>query len=66
MCSAAVARPPTFQTEAEALARTGAEIVAFNERRMGGIVWVEARAGPDEATLAIDLAARFAGSLAAT
>ena len=50
--------------EAEALTRPGAEIVAVNGRRMGGIVWVDARACAGEALASwIDLAAQFAGSL---
>ena len=52
--------------EAEALARPGAQVVEFNGRRMGGIVWVDAQACPEEVLPAwIDLAARFAGSLPA-
>lgn len=50
--------------EAEAVTRPGAEVVAFNGRRMGGIVWVDAdacfEAGLDSW---IDLAAEFAGGL---
>lgn len=50
--------------EAEALARPGAEIVTFNGRRMGGIVWVDAEACPDKVLPGwIDLAASFAGAL---
>lgn len=50
--------------EAEALARPGAEIVAFNGRRMGGIVWVDARECPAAALPDwIDLAARFVRTL---
>ena len=50
--------------EAEALAKPGAEIVAFNGRRMGGIVWVDASACFGAALASwIDLAAQFAGSL---
>lgn len=52
------------EREADALLRPGAEIVDFNGRRMGGLLWVEA-----EACLAAGLddwlsfAAQFAGSL---
>ena len=52
------------EREIKALTRPGAEIVAFNGRRMGGIVWVDARACAGEALASwIDLAAQFAGSL---
>jgi len=52
------------ELEAEALLRPGAEVVDFDGRRMGGILWVEA-----DACLEVGLedwlsfAARFAGSL---
>ena len=50
--------------EAEALGRPGAEIVAFNGRRMGGIVWVDADACIDAGLESwLDLAAAFAGAL---
>ena len=50
--------------ESEALARAGAEIVEFNGRRMGGMVWVEAQSCPDQALSSwIELAARFVRSL---
>lgn len=50
--------------EGEALARPGAEIVEFNGRRMGGIVWVGADDCPAEALPDwIELAERFVGSL---
>lgn len=50
--------------EAEALSRPGAEPVVFGDRKMGGIVWVDADAAL-EAGLGgwIDLAAEFAGAL---
>ena len=50
--------------EADALARPGAEIVAFDGRRMGGLVWVAAedcRADALDQWLA--LAERFVGAL---
>lgn len=50
--------------QAEALKRPGAEIVDFNGRRMGGILWVEAEACLDTGLEDwISFAARFAGSL---
>ena len=50
--------------ETQALARPGAERVAFNGRPMGGIVWVDADACLDAGLESwIDLAAQFAGAL---
>lgn len=50
--------------ESEALARPGAEVVAFNGRRMGGIVWVDADACFEAGLESwIDLATEFAGAL---
>ena len=50
--------------EPEALSRPGAEPVAFNGRRMGGIVWVDADAALEDGLAGwIDLAAQFAGAL---
>lgn len=50
--------------EADAVARPGAEVVAFNGRRMGGLVWVDAEACRVSGLESwIDLASRFAGSL---
>lgn len=51
--------------EAEALARPGANAVAWNGRRMGGFVWVDAAACPSEALLHewIALAERYVRTL---
>ena len=50
--------------EADAVARPGAEVVNFNGRRMGGLVWVDADACLESGLENwIDLASRFAGSL---
>ena len=49
--------------EAEALSRPGAEIIAFNGRRMGGLVWVDAAACRPCLGEWIDLAARFVSGL---
>ncbi|RED16446.1 TfoX/Sxy family protein [Parasphingopyxis lamellibrachiae] len=50
--------------QAEALERPGAELVNFNGRKMGGIIWVEEHAAR-EAGLEnwIAMAERFVGSL---
>jgi TfoX/Sxy family transcriptional regulator of competence genes len=52
------------ELETKALARPGAELIAFNGRRMGGLVWVgeEACRGRTLASW-VELAARFVGSL---
>jgi len=53
------------ELEAQALERPGAEIIDFNGRRMGGMVWVEADACIETGIKDwISFAARFAGSLA--
>jgi len=50
--------------EAEALSRPGAQIVEFNGRRMGGIVWVDADECPAEALQDwIKLGERFVATL---
>jgi TfoX/Sxy family transcriptional regulator of competence genes len=50
--------------EAEALTRPGAELVDFNGRRMGGMVWVAADACLETGLKDwIAFAAQFAGSL---
>ncbi len=50
--------------QAEALKRPGAEVVAFNGGKMGGIPWVDAQAA-DQAGLDtwLELAKNFVGSL---
>lgn len=52
------------ELQTEALKRPGAEIVDFNGRKMGGILWVDADAALEAGLDSwLDLAAQFAGSL---
>ncbi len=50
--------------EPEALTHEGTEGIAFNGRRMGGIIWVDAEAAEEAGlTFWIDFAAVFVGGL---
>lgn len=52
------------EQEAQALARPGSSIIEFNGKRMGGLIWVDARSCPTSARKEwVALAIQFVGSL---
>jgi hypothetical protein len=52
------------EREPKALAKSGADPIVFNGRRMGGLVWVDEKACRGRAlTSWIELASRFVGTL---